>query len=121
MTWGQYNEKIMQVKAFVTVSDTLQGAPTNDWAMNLVRQVNSHLNEVKIGYGGGVSDAVEGAIPAPTCLEDVFPAADVAGLAMIAYKESVKDLTFFQDSDVLSKYFLPTTNAWDVFKPLDHL
>ena len=47
MTWDQYNDKIMQVKAFVTVSDTLQGTPTNEWVITLVRQVNSHLNESK--------------------------------------------------------------------------
>ena len=57
-------------------------------------------------------------IETQACLEEVLLTDDVANLAMILYGKSIQDGTFFDDTELVDKYFLPSMDAQEVFKCL---
>lgn len=115
LTFGVDHDKVMNVRSFLHVhSDIGQHNDLQDkqWAKHLVSILNNNF-KLRLGFGGNAQDFGS---PTPTCMEEVFLTEDVANLVMIAYEDSVKNLSFFDDMELVSKYFLPTTDVRGVFQ-----
>ena len=118
LNWGEDFDKVMNVRSFVHVFpsvDNLTPNQSKQWATNLTTLLNRNFKQLKLTLGGNAQDF---GIPTPTCIEDVFLTDDVANLALITYEDSIMDFSFFDDTELVGKYFSPTTDARSVFENL---
>ena len=115
LSFGEYHDKVMKVRCFVHVHEDLETSNGRSWATALVQNLNRRFN-LRLAFGGNAADF---GFEKPACLEEVFLTDDVANLAMIPYGKAVQDGTFFDNEELVGKYFLPTTYAQEVFKNLN--
>ena len=96
--------KTMEVRGLVHVyNDVLMNDEENGnaWCTNLVNVLNANFN-LNLAFGG---NAAYFGSPAPVSLDKYFLSEDVATLAWNAYKEDIRDGSFFGDVDLVNKYF----------------
>ena len=113
-TYAQ-NTKIMQARVFVHVyEDVVDNTDENAtaWCKNIIRTLDE-VFQVRIQFGGNAADS---GIPVPTSLNSYFLTEDVANLAMMGYEESIRDKNFFQDIDLVKKYFGFHSNVPGIFQ-----
>ena len=100
----------VDVRGFVYMHDdpTMNNHPNAQaWCRNLVKVLNANWN-CKLHYGGS---AAQYGLPAAESLDQVFLTSDVANLAWNAYEDTLRDGTFWDDTDLVQNYFANTPNA----------
>ena len=103
-------KKTMYQYAFVHVHDDVEcnnHSFANNWTRELVATLNQRFN-ANIYYGGNAGSQH---FPVLTSLDQLFQIEDVANLAMVAYKESIRNGSFFDDIELFSKYFKDPANG----------
>ena len=105
--------KVMQAKVFVHVHESV--ADNTDvnaaaWSKNIIK-ILGEVFKVRVIYGGNAGNH----LPVPTSLNDYFLTEDVANLAMMGYEESIRNGRFFQDVDLVKKYFGFHSNVLGIF------
>ena len=106
--------KVMQAKVFVHVHESVSDNTDVNaaaWSKNIIK-ILGDVFKVKVIYGGNAGDTV----PVPTSLNDFFLTEDVANLAMMGYEESIRNGGFFQDVDLVKKYFGFHSNVLGIFQ-----
>lgn len=104
----------MDVKGIVYIFDSIADNNTHNCdslCTNLIREAGSTF-KVKIGMGG---NAANFGAPLLKSLDSKFLAEDVANLAMMAYRDSITDHSFFQDDDLVNQYFQYCPNVKHLF------
>ena len=103
-------KKTMFQNAFVHVHNDVEcnnHSFANNWTRELVATLNQRFN-ANIYYGG---DAGSQHFPVPTSLDQLFEVEDVANLAMVAYKDSIRNGSFFDNIELFCKYFKDPANG----------
>ena len=106
--------KVMQAKVFVHVHESVSDNTDVNaaaWSKNIIK-ILGDVFKVKVTYGGKAGNSV----PVPTSLNDYFLTEDVANLAMMGYEQSIRDGGFFQDVDLVKKYFGFHSNVLGIFQ-----
>ena len=78
---------------------------------NLVSEFNNQFN-LNIALG---RNAANYGSPAIKSLDEYFLVEDVVNLAMVAYFDAITNGTFFEDDELVIKYFALTSNVRDLF------
>ena len=109
--------KTMDVKGIVYIFDSIEDNNTYNCDVlctNLVREAASTF-KVKISMGGNAANCGEKKMMS---LDSKFLAEDVANLAMMAYRESIVDNSFFEDDVLVTQYFQYCPNVQQLFSNL---
>ena len=108
--------KCMDLKAIVYIFDSVQDCTTDildTICTNLVTEFNNKF-DIKIQFGGNASKF---GAPGVMNLAEIFLLEDVVNLAMMSYLDSVQDGTFFNDTELLAKYFgTACDSVFDLFR-----
>ena len=115
LRFGKNNENEMTICSLVTVRDKVcdnTEANGNIWCTNLVHLLNKNFN-LGITFGGNAARYGSSVRPS---LDMEFLTEDVVNLAMMSYQASIEDSSFFDDSDLVSKYFSLTNDPKSLFE-----
>ena len=81
------------------------------WCNNLISQFKKFPPHMSLTFGGYYNKVW-------TALDEKFLQEDIANLAMLSYKDPIRDGSFFPDEGLLVLYFKNTVNPRAIFKKL---
>ena len=109
--------KQMDVKGIVYLFDTVKECNEqncNMIATNLIREASSTF-KIRISLGG---NAAKFGGEVFTSLDSKFLTEDVANLAMMSYRESILDKSFFEDNVLVNSYFHYCADVQQLFSDI---
>ena len=110
--------KFLTVQSIVTIIPdiTKNGeSPAEAWCEKLVQQIGANFpkDQLKVTFGG---DASQYGMKKITSLDSQFLTEDVVNLAFMSYQESIMNGSFFEDKDLVGKYFAHTGDVRELFE-----
>ena len=105
----------MNIKCFVYIFDSVNDCDENNLnsiCTNLCNEFNNLFN-IKIAFGG---NAEKYWLARKKCIDEWFHTEDVINLAMMSYQEAITSQTFFQDEDLVRKYFRSSEDVTQLFQ-----
>ena len=106
--------KSMDIKTFIFTFDSVDDCTNvncNNICNNLVTKFNKRFN-IGIAFGGN-AELFGGEVK--KSVNDFFLTQDVINLAMISYFDAISNGTFFDDEELVVKYFGKIENVRDLF------
>ena len=107
----------MDIKTFLFTFDSVDDCnerTCDNICTTLVNEFNNLFN-LRIAFGG---NAANFGSETKQSLNEIFLTQDVINLAMIAYFDAIMDGTFFEDKELVHKYFGDIQNVRDLFSGL---
>ena len=110
--------KFLVVQSIVTIIPdiTKNGEPPAEaWCEKLVQQIGANFpkEQLKVTFGG---DASQYGMKKIASLDSQFLTEDVVNLAFMSYQESIMNGSFFEDKDLVRKYFAHTGDVRELFE-----
>ena len=88
------------------------------WCNNLVRKFSKDFLDMNSMFGG---NAAKFGLSPPSSLDLFLLPEDVANLAILAYKESIKDHSLFSNPEIVRMYFNDANTAITTLKKMFHI